>query len=107
VLWQEQPRCRVVAQYGEGGSALQFIQSHKPDIAILDLNLPELFTLEIARRLREAHFSTRIVVLSTRKDRKTVVEALRAGVNAFLLKSGPAYHLREALSQILDDGVFI
>ena len=67
--------------------------TNRPDIAVLDLNLPDLFSLAIVRKLREAQVATRIVVLSTRKDRKTVVEALRAGVNAFLLKSGPAHHL--------------
>ena len=46
--------------------------------------------------LKEANLPTRIVVLSTRKDRKTVVEALRCGVNAFLLKSGPSHQLLEA-----------
>jgi DNA-binding NarL/FixJ family response regulator len=107
VLCQAQPQYRVVAQYGEGGSALRFIESQKPDIAILDLNLPDLFTLEIVRKLREAQVSTCIVVLTTRTDRKTVVEALRAGVSAFLLKSEPAHHLLEAFEQILGGGIFI
>jgi two-component system invasion response regulator UvrY len=107
VLCQSQPRYRVVAQCGEGGAALRFIQSQKPDIAILDLNLLGLFTLEVVRNLQAAQVSTRIVVLSTRSDRKTVVDALRAGVKAFLLKSGPANHLFEAFEQILGGGIFI
>jgi DNA-binding NarL/FixJ family response regulator len=79
----------------------------RPDIAVLDLNLPDLFTLEIVRRLRLARAQTRIVVLSARKDRKTVVEALRSGVNAFLLKSGPAHQFMEAFEQTLDGGIYI
>lgn len=106
-LCRAQPYYRVVAQCSEGAAALRLIESEKPDIAVLDLNLPDLFTLEIVRKLREAKVTTRIVVLSTRKDRKTVVEALRAGVNAFLLKSGPAHHLLEAFEQILDGGIYV
>jgi DNA-binding NarL/FixJ family response regulator len=87
--------------------ALHLIETQRPDIAVLDLNLPDLLTLEIVRRVRQANLSTRIVVLSTRKDRKTVVEALRAGVNAFLLKSGPSAQLLEAFDQILDGGIYV
>ncbi len=106
-LCEAQLQYHVVSQCADGASAMRFIESHKPDIAVLDLNLPDLFTLEIVRKLREAQVSTRIVVLSTRKDRKTVVEALRSGVNAFLLKSGPANHLLEAFEQILDGGIYV
>jgi len=46
-------------------------------------------------------------MLSIRKDPKTVVEALRAGVDAFVLKSGPAGQLLEAFEQILDGGIYV
>lgn len=101
------PRFKVVGQCSEGAAALRFIETERPDIAVLDLNLPDLFTLEIVRRLRDADTPTKIVVLSTRRDRKTVVEALRCGVNGFLLKSGPAHQLVEAFDQILAGGIYV
>jgi DNA-binding NarL/FixJ family response regulator len=88
-------------------AALRMIESRPPDIAVLDLNLPDLFTLEIVRRVREAGLPTRIVVLSIRRDRKTVVEALRCGVSAFLLKSASSGQLLEAFEQILDGGIYV
>jgi DNA-binding NarL/FixJ family response regulator len=106
-LCQAQPAYRVVGQCSEGSVALRMIESQRPDIAVLDLNLPDLFTLEIVRRVREAKLPTKIVVLSTRRDRKTVVEALRAGVNAFLLKSAPSNQLLEAFEQVLDGGIYV
>jgi len=106
-LCRVQPQYRVTDQCSDGAAALRVIMENRPDIAVLDLNLPDLFTLAIVRKLRDAQVSTRIVVLSTRRDRKTVVEALRAGVNAFLLKSGPAHHLLEAFEQILDGGIYV
>src|ERR1700675_2815712 len=74
-LCQMQPHYRVVGQCSEGAAALRMIEAQRPDIAVLDLNLPDLFTLEIVRRVREANLPTKIIVLSVRKDRKTVVEA--------------------------------
>jgi len=106
-LCQAQPQFKVVGQCAEGAVALRLIETQRPDIAVLDLNLPDLFALEIVRRVREAKLPTRIIVLSTRKDRKTVVEALRAGVNGFLLKSGPSNQLLEAFDQILDGGIYV
>lgn len=107
VLNTATPRFKVVGQCSEGAAALRFIEAERPDIAILDLHLPDLFTLEIVRRVRETDSPTKIVVLSTRRDRKTVVEALRCGVNGFLLKSGPAHQLLDAFEQILAGGIYV
>lgn len=106
-LCQGQPAYRVVGECSEGSTALRLILSQRPDIAVLDLNLSDLHTLELVRRVREANLSTRIVILSTRRDRKTVVEALRCGVNGFLLKSAPWNQLMEAFDQVLDGGVYV
>ena len=106
-LCQAQPGFRVVGQCSEGSVALRLIETQRPDIAVLDLSLPDLFTLEIVRRVREANLPTKIVVLSIRRDRKTVVEALRCGVNAFLLKSAPSIQLLEAFEQVLDGGIYV
>jgi DNA-binding NarL/FixJ family response regulator len=106
-LCEAQPGFRVMGQCSEGAVALRLITEEKPDIAVLDLNLPDLFTLEIVRRVKEADLPTKLVVLSTRRDRKTVVEALRCGVSAFLLKSGPSHQLLEAFAQVLDGGIYV
>jgi DNA-binding NarL/FixJ family response regulator len=106
-ICEAQPQFRVVGQCAEGVAALRMMELKRPDIAVLDLNLPDMFTLEIVRRAKEAGLPTKIVVLSTRRDRKTVVEALRCGVSAFLLKSGPSVQLLEAFEQILDGGIYV
>ena len=106
-LCEAQIQFRVVGQCSTGADAMKQIEAQRPDIAVLDLNLPDLFALEIVRRIREADLPTKLVVLSTRRDRKTVVEALRSGVSAFLLKSAPSYQLLEAFEQILDGGIYV
>jgi DNA-binding NarL/FixJ family response regulator len=98
---------KVMGQCSDGASALRMIESQKPDLAVLDLNLPDLFTMEIVRRVRDANLPTKIVVLSIRKDRKTVVEALRSGVSGFLLKSAPSSELLEAMDQVLDGSIYV
>jgi DNA-binding NarL/FixJ family response regulator len=106
-LCDAQPHFRVVGQCALGSVALRLIEEQRPDIAVLDLNLPDLFTLEVVRRIRDAELPTKVVVLSVRRDRKTVVEALRCGVGAFLLKSAPSLQLLEAFEQILEGGIYV
>ena len=98
---------RVVGQCSEGVAALRLILTQKPDLAVLDLNLPDLLTMEIVKRVKEANIPTKIVVLSMRRDRKTVVEALRCGVSGFLLKSAPSSELLEAFEQVLFGSIYV
>lgn len=97
----------VVAQCDDGVAAVHLVESVKPDIAVLDLHLPKLFTLEAIRKIRLADLPTRIVVMSVRRDRKTVLEVLRSGASAYVLKSGPSAQLLEAFQQILEGGVYV
>lgn len=97
----------VVAQCSDGAKALQIIRERQPDIAVLDFNLPEMFTLEVVRRLRIQGSQTRILVISTRRDRKTVLEALRCGASGYLLKSGPASQIAEAFQLLAQGGVYV
>jgi DNA-binding NarL/FixJ family response regulator len=97
----------VVGQCSDGASAVDLIVRHEPAIAILDFNLPKLFTLEAVRKTRSANLSTKVVVLATRCDRKTVLEILRSGANAIVLRSGTGQHLRDALQQVLDGGIYV
>jgi len=101
------PHYKVIGQCSQGAAALRLIETQQPDLAVLDLNLTDLFTLEIVKRVREAGLRTKIIVLSTRGDRKTVVEALRCGVSGFLLKTAPSSQLLEAFQQVLDGSIYV
>lgn len=97
----------VVASCPDGAVALRHILELRPDVALLDLDLPEIHTLELLRRVREAGCDTRMVLMSTRSDRKTVIEALRCGAQGFVLKSGSGQQLFDSLRQVRDGGVYI
>jgi DNA-binding NarL/FixJ family response regulator len=106
-LCESTGKYRVVGQCQDGAEAVETVSSLRPQIAVLDLNLPRLFTLEAVRKINQAELPTRIVVTGARRDRKTVLEVLRSGANAFVLKSGPARHLIEAFEQVLEGGIYV
>jgi DNA-binding NarL/FixJ family response regulator len=97
----------VLAQCEDGETALREIGVLRPDLAVLDLNLTRLFTLEVIRKARALDAPTKTIVLGTRSDRKTVFEILRAGASAYVLKSGPSRHLLDAFEQVLSGGIYV
>jgi len=97
----------VVGQACDGLSALETIANLKPDFAILDQQMPGMTGAEVIRRLRSDGYTAKLLVLSISRDDSTVIEALRAGADAYLLKDGPGRHLVDAIQFVQDGGVYL
>lgn len=106
-LLETSSNCRVLAQCGTGPMALQCIESTRPDIAILDGNLPQLMPNEILKKLRFIQSPTKVIVLSNRQDRNYMLEMFRAGADAFVLKSDSGLALLEACEQVMQDRYYV
>lgn len=98
---------QVLDQCADGSAAFELISRLKPDFAILDLNMPVMTGAEVIRRLRSAGCTAKLMILSISRDESTVLEALRAGADAYLLKDGPGRHLLDAISFVRDGGVYV
>lgn len=83
----------VVAEAGTGEEALRRILELAPDIALLDLSLPDISGIEVARRARERGSRTKVVLLSAFDDEEYVLEAMRVGVAGYLVKTLPSGEL--------------
>lgn len=99
--------CQVVSQAGNGEEALKRIEEKVPDLAILDIGLERLFALEIVSVVRDRHLATRCILLSVRRDRKSVLEALRCGAQGFLLKTDTPQQLNDCIEQVLAGAVYV
>jgi DNA-binding NarL/FixJ family response regulator len=97
----------VAGQAADGEEACRLVRELRPDAAILDIGVPRMFALEAIRLLRSEGLETCFAVLSLRQDRKSVLEALRAGAQAFILKSSPASSLLEGLEQIRHGTIYV
>jgi len=97
----------VLGQVADGGAAVEMIMALKPDFAILDLHMPVVTGVEAIRRLRTAGCTVRLMILSISREEGTVMEALRAGADAYLLKDGPGRHLLDAINFVRDGGVYV
>ena len=100
------PLYEVVAEASDGNAALKSIRSERPDVAVVDLNLPKLHGIELVRRVRSEALGTKIIILSGTSDDEIINEVMRAGGDGYLLKNGPARHLIDAIAYVSDGGQY-
>jgi len=77
----------VVAEAGDGPSALATIREHHPDLVILDVDLPRLNGLDVIERVRNLQRHTKLLVLSGQQESIFGARAVKAGANAFISKT--------------------
>lgn len=90
----------VVAQVGDGARAVAEAHRTRPDVAMLDLRMPEMDGIEATRRITAELPETRVLVLTTFGSDELVFEALAAGAAGFLLKDVRAEDLLEAVAAV-------
>ncbi|MFZ0009123.1 MAG: response regulator transcription factor [Steroidobacteraceae bacterium] len=87
----------VVAEGADGREALRLIAAHRPDVALMDIMMPELNGLDAAARVARAFPRTRVVIVSMNADEDSVLKALRAGAAGYLVKSADPAELELAI----------
>lgn len=90
----------ILAETGDGFQALSLIKELKPDIAILDYQMPSLKGNEITKKLSEINSETRVVLLTMHNDKKTFLNALESGVKGFVLKDDAVLDIVEAVRKV-------
>jgi DNA-binding NarL/FixJ family response regulator len=118
VLLEAQPDLKVVGDAADGRDAVRQVTQLCPDVAILDIAMPELNGLEAARQIREACPATQVIILSMHGTGGHIAQALQAGVRGYLLKAaagsevvsavravqaGHRYLSQEILDRVIDD----
>jgi DNA-binding NarL/FixJ family response regulator len=99
-LLQTLEHVEVVAEASNGHTALQLIEQHQPEVVLLDINMPGLNGLEVARGAKR-YPKVRIILLSGHANEEYVWQALRAGVAGYLLKDAGTAELELAINAVV------
>ncbi|MDX6398544.1 MAG: hypothetical protein QOJ43_1952, partial [Gaiellaceae bacterium] len=79
----------IAGRARDGGDAVEQIELHKPDVAILDLRMPGMSGIEVARQIGRTAPDTAVILYTAFGDRALLTEALDAGARGFVLKEAP------------------
>jgi DNA-binding NarL/FixJ family response regulator len=90
----------VVAEAGNGRDALRLCKTHHPDVALMDIMMPELNGLDATARLAAISPGTRTIILSMNAHEEYVLQALRAGAVGYLLKNISPMELEQAVRTV-------
>ena len=101
------PDVEVVGSASDGDEAVAMAAELLPDIVLMDLRMPRCDGVEATRLLRERVPETKVVVLTTYADDRSVLNALRAGARGYLTKDAGGAEIRHALGQVLDNHAVI
>ncbi len=99
-ILQDSGRIRVVTEVDNGREACIAVQRRQPDVAILDIQMPEMSGIEAARWIRENHPTVGVLILTAYDDEPYVQAVLRAGANGYVLKTAEPKEIVQAVEDV-------
>src|SRR5256712_7401526 len=103
----EQEAYTILGEAGDGREALRLAQELAPDVAVLDLAMPLLNGLDAAREISRASPQTKTILLTMHTEDPYVMEALRAGVKGYVLKTQPSTDLVQAIQEVSRGRIYL
>jgi len=92
---------------GGGGEALEMIRSDPPDLVLTDVAMKEMSGLDLAAQIKRAYPSIKVLILSMHANEEYVLQALRAGASAYLLKESAPQELEVAIGAVMDGDIYL
>jgi DNA-binding NarL/FixJ family response regulator len=97
---ERDPSIRVIAEVEDGEAALDRIQADRPDIAVLDIEMPKRDGLDVVRELRRLALPTRVIMLSLHDDETRVTDALALGARGYILKDDAIHAIVDGVKAV-------
>jgi DNA-binding NarL/FixJ family response regulator len=99
-ILREQPGFEVVGEAGNGIEAVDVTRRVRPDVVLMDIDMPELSGVEATRRICEARVPSKVLILSLYDDEDLIAGCLDAGAAGYVLKDGPSSQLLFAIEAV-------
>jgi len=98
------PGHQCVGQYGDAESALASLPKDKPQVVLMDINLPGMNGVECVRKLKQMLPQTLVVMLTAYEDTDNIFGSLEAGASGYLLKRSKSAEILQAIQEVMEGG---
>jgi len=98
---------QIAGEAANGREAVRLAQAHSPDVAILDLSMPQLNGLDAARAIFQSHSPPAIILLTMHVEEHQIVAALRAGIRGYVIKTQASQDLINAIREVVAGGIYL
>ncbi|MDV2684300.1 response regulator transcription factor [Alkalihalophilus lindianensis] len=102
-----EPGFEIVADGEDGSEAMGLVEEHRPDVILMDINMPKVNGVEATRELVKTYPNVRVLILSIHDDETYVTHVLKTGASGYLLKEMDAGALIEAVKVVASGGSYI
>lgn len=106
-LLQSEKDVTVIGEVDNGRDAITMCEALKPDVAIVDVAMPELNGMETTRQIRKLNADIQVIALSMHSSRRYVLDMLKAGATAYLVKDCAFQELTAALKAVRENNVYL
>lgn len=106
-LLNSQPGMEVIAEAASGREAVELAVKKKPDVIIMDINMPNLSGIEATRQIVASVPKVKVIGLSMYSDKRFVVQLLKAGATGFLPKSSPFNEVVSAIKAVVANHTYV
>lgn len=106
-LFEKDAGMQIIGEAEDGEAALSLVVEKRPDVVLMDINMPKLNGIEATRQIMGARPTTKVVALSMRCDKQVIGDILRAGACAFLPKDAAFRELLVAIRTVMQNHVYL
>jgi DNA-binding NarL/FixJ family response regulator len=106
-ILERNPRYEVIAEAGSGREALRLVRQHKPDLALVDMSLPDQNGIEVTREILQISAATRIMIVSMHHKIDYIVRAFQAGATGYVVKESASAKLLQGVEAVLKGDYFM
>ena len=98
---------KVIAEAVDGRDCLDKLDVYKPDVLLLDINMPNMNGLEVLKELKARKSKVKVLVLTVHNETEYLMKAVDIGINGYVLKDSESAELKKAIRAIMDGETYI
>lgn len=98
---------KVIAEAGDGEECLELLEENKPDVLLLDINMPKKNGIEVLKNIKERNIEIKVLILTVHNEIEYLMKAVEIGVDGYIMKDSDLDELKNAITTVISGENYI